>query len=139
LVFSEVQVQPVVPPPAIEKAFLRIAAKKLFRNNRPTFRIMALKNTHLIEQRDEQLVLRHRRGYVVRAPRIRDNRRRAAARSAARRRLQFEQDKILEAGAQKTPRCRKPRHAATDDYHADALPTVFRRHGTQTIAQAMSD
>src|SRR5262249_9094187 len=70
-----VQVQPFVPASEMENALLRIAAQKLFADDWLALGVAAFEDADVIEQCHEQLVFCGRGGDIVRALRIRHERR----------------------------------------------------------------
>ena len=135
----DVQIQPFVPAALVEDAFVRIAAQERLADDRLAVRVAAFEDAHLVEQRDEQSILRHRRGNVMSAPRMRRRAIGVAARGAAGRLFEFEQHEILKAGFAKAPRGGQPRDAAAHDDDAAPLPAIRGRREFRAVAQPMTE
>ena len=75
----------------------------------------------------------------MRSPRIGDERRSAASSRAARRALELDQNKVIEACFQQSMRRRESRDSSAYDDHFHPLPLVLRRSYGQAVAQPVTD
>ena len=135
-----VKPQAFVPPSAIEETLLRLATEELLADDGIARRVGAGHDAHFAEQRDERAVLPHRHGDVVRAPGICRDFVRATARGSAGRRVELQQDEVVDTRALQAPGGSKARHTSSDDRHLHA-PRAFRRDHRQrsAIAEPMAE
>src|SRR5262245_48415413 len=130
--------QPFLPGMAEEQPLLRVATEELLGDDRFVVVVPAFENAQFVEQSDEGPVLLQRRGKVMRSPWTGDPSQHAALRCPAWRRLELEQDEIVESGAMQAPRGRQPGDAAPNNDDPDLLPAVRRGYRTKAVTQAMT-
>ena len=118
-------------------SLLRIAAQVLLSDSWLALIIDAFENVHLLKDFDQEMVLRERRGDVVRSPRVRRDGRGRAAGRAARVLLQLQNDEVAKAGLQESPAGRQPRDSPAHDHDGGSFPALVGRQRGRKLAQPM--